>query len=43
MDASSENPGRCGVAAGWARCRVTAEVGAALRAAGWDGWRGLPV
>jgi hypothetical protein len=31
------------VAAGWGRCRVTAEVCAALRAAGWDGWRGLPV
>jgi hypothetical protein len=43
MDASRENPGRCGSRRAGARCRVTAEVGAALQATGWDGWRGLPV
>jgi hypothetical protein len=43
MDASRENPGWCGSRRAGACCRVTAEVGAALRAAGWDGWRGLPV
>ena len=43
MDASRENPGRCGSRRAGACCRVTAEVGAALRATGWDGWRGLPV
>ena len=37
MDASRENPGWCGVAAGLGRCRVTAEVCTALRATG-VGW-----